>query len=335
MPRTASTGAYAAPSNSWNPAVDATVIATTDWNTLLADIATALSTGAATTRALWPTAAQVQDGTLTVLGSVAGADTITATAPLSMNAYALGQCFRWIAAGTNTGPATLNINSIAAKAITKFGTTALIAGDMVTGGSYEAVYDGTRFQLINPLIVKTGLDFISSATAAASASIVFTAGITSAYDHYLLVGTAIIPATDDKNLLFRVSEDAGATYKAGANDYRQLTNGLYTAANVISSGAANATSIQLASGTFSIGIDNGATEGVEFELHLFNPASAALTKRVQFQSSWMGSDGTTVSSIISSGAYKGTTNAINAVQFVMSSGNITSGTIRLYGVSQS
>jgi hypothetical protein len=36
------------------------------------------------------------------------------------------------------------------KAITKFGTTPLVAGDMVSGQMCVVVYDGTRFQLLNP-----------------------------------------------------------------------------------------------------------------------------------------------------------------------------------------
>ncbi len=38
-------GIYAGPASSWNPAVDTVVINSTDWNALLADVTTALSTG--------------------------------------------------------------------------------------------------------------------------------------------------------------------------------------------------------------------------------------------------------------------------------------------------
>lgn len=103
--------------------------------------------GAATARTHYARAAEVQDGSITHLTSVAGTDTITASAALSMSAYATGQKFSFVSAGANTGAATININSIGAKAITKNGTTALAAGDIPSGAVVEIAYDGTRFQL--------------------------------------------------------------------------------------------------------------------------------------------------------------------------------------------
>ena len=102
----------------------------------------------ATTRAQYPLASQVQDGALTALSSVSGADTITATAPLSMSAYVTGQMFSFVSAGANTGAVTLNLNSIGAKAVTKWGTVALAAGDIQSGETCFVIYDGTRFQML-------------------------------------------------------------------------------------------------------------------------------------------------------------------------------------------
>jgi len=92
---------------------------------------------------------QVQDGAFSTLSSVSGADTITATAPLSMTAYAAGQKFGFVAAGANTGAVTLNINGIGAKAVTKRGSTALVADDIASGAVVVVQYDGTRFQVIS------------------------------------------------------------------------------------------------------------------------------------------------------------------------------------------
>lgn len=83
--------------------------------------------GAATARTHYARAAEVQDGTLTHLTSAAGTDTITASAALSMTAYAVGQEFEFIPANTNTGAATLNINSIGAGAVQ-------LNGAALTGG---------------------------------------------------------------------------------------------------------------------------------------------------------------------------------------------------------
>jgi hypothetical protein len=165
------TGTYSLPSPQ-NPVVDDTPI-TTDWaNTTLTDIATEITNsidkggrttatanlpmggfrhtgvGVATARTTYASSADVQDGTITYLTGVAGTNTITANAPFSMTAYAPGQVFRFVAAGGNTSTATLNINSIGAKAITKAGTTVLAANDIPAGAAVEVIYDGTQFQIV-------------------------------------------------------------------------------------------------------------------------------------------------------------------------------------------
>lgn len=98
-------------------------------------------------RALSAFIRQLFDGTPFLLGSVAGTNTITGTSSVPFTAYVAGQTFRFVAAGTNTGATTLNVNALGAKAITKIGTNALEAGDIKAGAVYQVVYDGTQFQI--------------------------------------------------------------------------------------------------------------------------------------------------------------------------------------------
>ena len=95
------------------------------------------------------------------LTSVSGADTTVGTGPASMTAYAVGQVFRYVAAGTNTTTVTLNITpsggaALGAKAVRKDGTTALVAGDILSGQVVTVVYDGTVFQMQNRPQTMTG-----------------------------------------------------------------------------------------------------------------------------------------------------------------------------------
>lgn len=172
-------GTYVLPAG--NPVVTGSTISSTWANNTLNDIATALTgsiakdgqttptgnlpmggyahTGVAdaTVRNMYATAGQVQDGAFTLLTSVSGTNAVTATAPVAMAAYVAGQRFSFVAAATNTSAATININSIGAKAITKFGTTALIAGDIISGMVCQIVYDGTQFQLLNANPIPSGV----------------------------------------------------------------------------------------------------------------------------------------------------------------------------------
>lgn len=110
--------------------------------------------GNATTRAAttYASAADVQDGTLTGLTTIAGTNTITATAAISMTVYATNQYFVLKAAATNTGATTLNLNSIGAKNIFSNGA-ALTGGEIKSSVSYLVVYDGTQFNLIGSVPV--------------------------------------------------------------------------------------------------------------------------------------------------------------------------------------
>jgi hypothetical protein len=167
-------GTYTLPAG--NPVTTGTTISSTWANNTLNDIASGLTTslaydgqtapvanlpmatyahtnvGNATVRTMYAAAGQVQDGTFQFLTSVAGTNTVTGIAALSMTALTAGQTFRFVAAATNTGAVTLNINSIGAKAITKNGTTALTANDILINAVIEVIYDGTQFQILNPAV---------------------------------------------------------------------------------------------------------------------------------------------------------------------------------------
>lgn len=154
------------------PAVAATTIRAAQYNNEINDIASALTNcvtrngqsaatadlpmggfkhsnvAAAALRTQYARVAEVQDGGLTLLSSVTGTNTITATAPLGLAAYATGQVFWFVSAGANTGAVTLNINSLGAKAVTKLGAIALEAEDIPAGAVIEVFYDGVRFQLL-------------------------------------------------------------------------------------------------------------------------------------------------------------------------------------------
>jgi hypothetical protein len=155
------------------PVVTGTVISSTAFNLLTSDLATGLSTamtkdgqttatanipmgtfkftglGAGTNATDSAQYGQLQAGATTI-ATVTGTDTLTGSLIPAIAAYATGNLFSFVAAATNTGAATINLNSLGAKSITKFGSTALAAGDILIGQVHLIEYDGTRFQLLNP-----------------------------------------------------------------------------------------------------------------------------------------------------------------------------------------
>jgi len=154
------------------PVVAGTVISSTAFNSLTADLANGLSTaitkdgqttvtnnipmsgfkitglGAATVGTDAVRYSQIQSNT-DKLVTVSGTDTLTGSVTPALTAYAAGNLFSFVVANTNTGAVTINIDGVGSKSITRTGSTALVAGDMVAGQVVLIEYDGTRFQLLN------------------------------------------------------------------------------------------------------------------------------------------------------------------------------------------
>ena len=171
------------------PVVTGTVISSTAFNALTADLATGLTTALTKDGQTTPTAnipmgnfkitglatgtagtdavnlSQLQNSTGTFL-TASGTDTITGTVSPALSSYAVGQIFAFVAAATNTGATTINISSLGAKSITRLGSTALIAGDLIINSVAFIIYDGTQFQLLNPNTF-TNITFTGNATFAA------------------------------------------------------------------------------------------------------------------------------------------------------------------------
>lgn len=154
-----------------NPVVTGTTISSTTNNNTLSDIATGLSTcllkdGTQTVTANIPmatfrltgvgdatalqdaiTAKQVQNSSATLLASVAGTNTITASATPTPGAYASGQKFVLVPAVTNTGATTVNVSSLGAKNIFWNGA-ACVGGELRASIPALIEYDGTQFHII-------------------------------------------------------------------------------------------------------------------------------------------------------------------------------------------
>jgi hypothetical protein len=83
--------------------------------------------------------------------TVAGTNALTGLAIPPLEGYAAGAQYSFIAQNTNTGAVTLDIDSLGVKSVTKFGTTPLVAGDIIAGAMILIEYDGTRFQFLNAI----------------------------------------------------------------------------------------------------------------------------------------------------------------------------------------
>jgi hypothetical protein len=168
----------------------------------------------------------------------------------------------------------------------------------------------------------SGWKFLSSATAAASATLEFTADIDATYYMYAFVFTDIKPATDSALLNAQTSANAGVAWDTTGGDYHYVYT-YSTPGTVAAAGSSSTAFFRL-----SHNIGNAANEFVDGLMYLYNPSSTEYTM-MNFQSSSL--SGTGVNYANTGQGTRLSAAAVNGVRFLMSSGNITSGTIKMYG----
>ena len=176
------------------------------------------------------------------------------------------------------------------------------------------------------------LNLISTQTASSSATISFTSGIDSTYKEYVFKFINIHPATDEAHLTFQGSTDGGSSYGVNitssytlayhAEDDSEATLTYQTASDL-----AQSTSFQ----RLLHGIGNQNDESAAGTLHLFDPSNTTFVKHFIASASSYNAGSYEYNTYPA--GYFNTTSAIDAIQFKMSSGNIDSGVIKLYGVS--
>ena len=175
------------------------------------------------------------------------------------------------------------------------------------------------------------LTLLSTQTASSSSTITFDSNINSTYKEYQFHFINIHPQTDDTN--FQVGfRDGGTDYDATKtttyfrsihNESGSSTELAYEAANDL----AQSTGFK----TLSDDIGADADQNLNGVLHLFDPSNTTFVKHFLCRITVSQSANYAMDHFTA--GYCNVTAAIDGVQFKQSSGNIDSGTIKMYGVS--
>ena len=203
----------------------------------------------------------------------------------------------------------ITVNDRGARAATTFGSVAAVGGNMV---------------------------FIKKLTASSSGDLTFHNGVSSVvldstYNEYLFTFNNIHPATDNVEFRFQVN-------KAGASGFNEtITSTAFQATHAEADGStalAYRTDYDQAQGTsfqpISNTVGNGNDESIGGYLHLFNPSSTTFVKHYMARTNTYYYGDITVD--MHHAGYINETDAIDEIQFKMSSGNIDAGDICLYGI---
>jgi len=166
------------------------------------------------------------------------------------------------------------------------------------------------------------LCIISTQTASASASLSFTSKISSNFTTYYVKVRNLIAATNVTNLLLTFSTDNGSNYLS--------TNYKYAFRTVNSSAGTSTTSSDSASSIIVCDTcSSTSTRPINVDIMFYNLNDSTYCCKCVNHAAFYNSSASAVVQV-GGGMNTGTT-AVNAIKFAMSSGNITSGTITLYG----
>lgn len=256
-----------------NPVVTGTSIASSWANNTLNDIATGLTScilkdGSQTITANLPMGgfkftglgtgsaaadsvrmSQVVDGALISLTSVSGTNTITATGGAALSAYAGGQIFQFIPAGTNTGATTLNItpsgsSALGAKNVFHKGA-ACLGGEIVAGVPCVVVYDGTQFNIVS----EVGLLYGTEKSTGSGTTVDWT-GIP-AWVKRITINFVAVSVDASVEILVQIGDAGGLENSGYAGAVTAMTNAGAT------TGANHSAGFTLTSGLGSAGVLHG------------------------------------------------------------------------------
>jgi len=173
---------------------------------------------------------------------------------------------------------------------------------------------------------------ITSGVASSS----FTSNIDSTYNTYMFKFINIHPASDGVRFHFQVSTNGGSSYGVTATTTsfyaEHPEDDAYTGLGYNENDdLAQSTSYQNISINSNMGNEND--ESISAMLFLFSPSNITFVKHFILTGSF--NDNINRAQNPYGAGYFNTTSAINAIDFKMSSGNIDSGVIKMYGLRES
>ena len=184
--------------------------------------------------------------------------------------------------------------------------------------------------------VSTGgaFNLISEQTASASAEIEFSSGIDSTYPIYMFEYISCHPSTDQVRWSFNFSTDGGSSYNVTKTS--TFIYHLHRENDAQATFAYNgdpALAQQTGDQRLNDNISNNNDCTVSGTMFLYDPSSTTFVKNFMARGNAARAEPLSEETFVA--GYGNTTSAINAIKFYFSSGNIDSGTVKMYGISGS
>lgn len=171
--------------------------------------------------------------------------------------------------------------------------------------------------------------YLSTVTASNSATVDIETTFDSTYQNYAIVASSVRPVTNAVSLLAR-QKQSGSYVEDNYQYHLSICNA--TSSSYAGAANGNTTSHLVAN---SLRDASGDTQGgASFVMYIPNPSNTTLQKTV-FATGVANTASIGSAQMTLVGSNFGSTAAITGIRFLMSSGNINSGTFRLYGIKNS
>lgn len=219
--------------------------------------------------------------------------------------------------------------AITSKAYTIVGyitVTEATAGTWATAPSVTKVDAAAAVNNALPA-ARNGLVLLTSGTVSAAATLDIVLTSYTGYRGILINLVNLIPATNGVGLLMRVSTDGGSTYDSGAGAYMYGATGWYSTNAAITNGSNSSTSIVMTQNTTSL--SNTSSAGCSSQITILGQTSTAVKPRILHTTDWV-FDGDASVAMMTGVGWRTAAQDTDAVRFLMSSGNIASGSYAVY-----
>ena len=203
------------------------------------------------------------------------------------------------------------------------------AAALITGDASVSITPGTNTLQVDMTETAGAMVKISTATASTSASIDFT-DLTSTYFMYIIRFNDLAPATDATTLFLRTSTDNGVSFDSGASDYAWSMNIVKQTGSEDGSRDQSDTGITIMGDAASSDeMGNGTNETGSGTIYIYNPSAVKYTF-INSEGFYFNEEAENICAY--AGGYRKSAADVDAVQLIMDSGSITSGSFVLYGV---
>jgi hypothetical protein len=174
-------------------------------------------------------------------------------------------------------------------------------------------------------------ELIETITASSQSTVDFTTGIDNTYKWYELVCIGVRPSNDTVGFYLRTSSDGGLSWDSGSSDYDWTftRNDRGSLAGASSDGDSK---IEIILDSGNEEASNVSGHSVNTVISIFNPSDSGLDTQISHDGNYYKATADFPAKV-NGGGSRQTASAVDGVRLLFSSGNISTGIFKLYGVA--